>query len=324
MPCRPSPEEEAWAAAAAIEQLRQTASGFDRQRGVTIQLLRRLLRHAGLLQDFGQSVLAAIQTAPTTPLITGGDERATAKRQVRDAEVNLCVARYTLLQIVSLLPHQIVTPYAAGINAERSDHLRHRMDDCAAELAMLAGRITDLTGSDANAAELIRLRAEVERLRGMDPQLLLANRDFTAVVPCPRCGRALPMLPGLDPEALDLIAADLGTGNKIQAIKRLRDATRLGLALSKTYVECPHGISSPGPTAPLPPVETQPAQCRKCGMVMPPVPGVAPMLVNLLLVEVADKRSKEKAINLLHVASHWGLKESREYLECPHRTPGPR
>jgi hypothetical protein len=320
MPCRPSPEEEAWAAAAELDTLRQRAAEFDRQRHITIDLLVKMLADAKLGPAFVRTVLGQVHSALTTTEIPGNDERSTAQRLRLDAEISLCIARATLMQVIPLLPRAVVERQANRIVAERTDHLRHRLDDWMAESATLARRIADLTGSTDEPAELVRLRTELQRLRGLTPDQLVANREFTPGTPCPHCSRILPELPGLDPTLIALIAVRLGQRQTLVAIKLVRDATGLGLAQAKRYCDCPHDVGVPLPAV-TPPAGRSPYRCPTCRSLLPPLGGLSVELADRMLAYAAAGHHHDLR-SLLRQATGWSDQQARSYLYCPHRLPG--
>jgi len=61
---------------------------------------------------------------------------------------------------------------------------------------------------------------------------------------CPACRAMLPPLPAMAADQLELVASLLRDGRKIEAIKEVRAATRLGLKEAKDYVDCPHRLPS--------------------------------------------------------------------------------
>jgi hypothetical protein len=280
MPCRPSPEEESWAAQEALEQ----AERLRQQRVVTLALLRRLLIGAGLDPDVVVRLVRLAEIPPEPVVMVDGDERAHAVRVRQQAEVHLCIARFALMQMVSLLPWRIKAPLADEIAQERRDHLRHRLDDCAAEAATLAQRIAELTGPQGSSAEVAALRQELERLQSLTPDQLLANRDFSAGVPCPRCHRSLPELPGVTPAQRVEIAAAIDRGDTIAAITLIRRLTGLGLAEGKRYVSCPHGYGQRGFQVVPPVTGLSPFRCPRCGESLPRLPNLTVRLIDHLQV----------------------------------------
>jgi len=320
MACRPSPEEEAWAAEYAVKEQTHRAGVCDRQRAITVDLLQRLLATTGLPPEFVQTVQACVFSAPSTPVAGVGDESANALRLLRDAEVHLCVARHALLQIVPFLPVESVAPFAARIAIERSAHLAHRQEDCAAELATVERRINDLAQSTSGAAELAWLRSEAERLRGLDAQQLLANRDFTGPT-CAKCGLPMPMLPGLDAAKLAIIVKTFAKGKDMKAIKLVREATGLGLNEAWAYTFCPHGPKKPAHVESL--VQRNDmlaARCHLCGTFLPLTAKITPALADSL-VEHSIANRRFDAVKALGDATGWGLKAVDGYLRCPHRLP---
>ena len=323
MPCRPSPEEEAWAAAAALDALRQRAAEFDRQRALTLDLLMQVLAESRLGPAFVSTVLGSIATAPTTTVMPTGDEHTQAQRLQADAEISLCRTRAVLMQVIPLMPNAVVARHAERIAAERDAHLRHRREDGAAEVSALAHRLTELIGTSAEPAELARLRAEIDRVQAIAPERLLANREFTPGTVCPRCGQALPELPGLDATLLALIAARIGMGQTLAAIKLVHEATGLGLAPAKRFVDCPHGSGQPLPAVPPPPSARSPFRCRTCRNLLPPITGLSSEVAQRMLLDaVADRQSDLRST--LRQVTGWSEAEAKAYLYCPHRVPKQR
>lgn len=314
MPCRPTREEEAWAEGFDVQQAQGRMAEFDRQRGITIMLLRRLLGDAGLAPQVIARVLSLVHTEAATTVMPGDDPRAVARRGEQDAEINLCVARFALLHIVPLLPTAAVAPFAERIRAERRDHLHHRQEDRDAELAMLTQRIVALQPTTVQPTasgppeppEVNRLRSEYDRLRALTPEQLLANRDFSAGVQCSHCNQVLPRLPGMTATQVTSIAEKLERGARLQAVSEFRDISGLDAREGMRYITCPHGNDLPFPAfkpiTPEPePAERSPFRCRTCGKPLPPIAGLTgEQSIQLLLLSGRGRKpERERLIALL-------------------------
>lgn len=316
MPCRPSPEEESWAAREALEQ----AERMRQQRVVTLALFRRLMVGAGLDPEVVVRLMRLAEIPPDPVVMVGHDERAHALRVRQQAEVHLCIARFALMQVVSLLPWRIKAPLADEIAQERRDHLRHRLDDCAAEAATLAQRITELSGPGGCSAEVVALQRELERLQSLTPDQLMSNRDFSAGVACPRCQRPLPELPGMTPAHLVDVASAIHRGDTYAGVVLIRRVTGLGLAEGKRYVTCPHGIGERAFQV-VPPVSgLSPFRCPRCGESLPRLPNLTVRQIDHLQVSLAKDRWDE-VFSLLRQATGWDHAQTKRYVQCPHPLP---
>jgi hypothetical protein len=296
-------------------------------------LLRRLLGDAGLAPQVIARILSLVHTGAAITVMPGDDPRTVARRGEQDAEINLCVARYALLQVVPLLPLTAVAPLAERIRAERRDHLHHRQEDRDAELAMLAQRIAALqptalqptTGGPQEPTEVTRLRSEYERLRALTPEQLMANRDFSAGVQCSRCNQVLPLLPGMTAAQVTSIAAKLERGALLQAVSEFQSISGLETREGMRYLTCPHGNDLPFPAfkpiTPVPePTERSPYRCRTCRKPLPPITGLTSeqSLQLLLLSQRRSKPERARLIALLCEITGWDLAQTRRYLACPH------
>jgi ribosomal protein L7/L12 len=266
----------------------------------------------------------------TRDLMGIDDPRRAARLRLKKAEENLCVARHSLLQFVACLPVEAIKAYATAIEMERLKHLAHRQEDFEAELRALERQIQAVApklspdqaalSAPSAVAELARLLAEVAHLKNLTPADLLASRDFsTGHVKCPACSKFLPLLPGLDAGKMSAIAGEIGRNNRIGAIALLRSATGLGLLHGKFYVDCPHVV--PGVSAVQNPADgTAHFLCATCFYAFPTVGGITASTLSSVLELVAAGKTIA-AIMAVRAATNWDLKEAKEYVMCPHRTP---
>jgi ribosomal protein L7/L12 len=133
-------------------------------------------------------------------------------------------------------------------------------------------------------------------------------------VSCPRCHAFLPPLPGADEYAL-IELAELMRENLIESIKRVRELSSIGLAEAKRYVDCPH--LSPLPQPPAPPRALDgPVHCPSCSRALPPI-DATPTQAHQLQVALGNRRVIE-AIKIVREITNAGLREARDYVECPH------
>ena len=138
---------------------------------------------------------------------------------------------------------------------------------------------------------------------------------------CPACRSELPPLPGVPQSRNEDVAAALERNEKIQAIKLVRELTSAGLKEAKDYVECPHPLPTSVRT-PAPVDDGDPLKivCPGCEQALPPIPGVP----SSGLAEIAAclvRGEKIQAIKILRQFNSCGLKEAKDYVDCPHVAP---
>jgi len=134
---------------------------------------------------------------------------------------------------------------------------------------------------------------------------------------CPSCGHPFPL-----PSRSDEVARELAAGNKIMAIKIVREVTGLGLKEAKDYVECGHNA---GAASAPPPPTTAPSTlgaCPSCGkpLVVPGADGPRAAAIAAAL----QRGAKIDAIKTVREVTGWGLKEAKDFVECPHPTTSVR
>ncbi|HEU5086057.1 MAG TPA: ribosomal protein L7/L12 [Roseiflexaceae bacterium] len=122
------------------------------------------------------------------------------------------------------------------------------------------------------------------------------SRDVTVVPSAPQPGVGTPQAaPGGD-EGDAAVAQLLARGNKIEAIKLVRERTGWGLKEAKDYVEAlPNAPPLPAPVAPEAPVSA----------------GSMDDEARALLA----KGQKIVAIKLVRERTGWGLKEAKDYVD---------
>jgi ribosomal protein L7/L12 len=135
-------------------------------------------------------------------------------------------------------------------------------------------------------------------------------------IACPTCRVPLPVLAGVDEYAL-LEVAELMASSKIDAIKRVRELSGCGLREAKEYVECPHRTVLPVVAAPAPPVPAGDVACPACGRPLPPLARMTPSHLRTV-ANFLGKQRKIEAIKEVRARTGWGLKEAKDYVDCPH------
>lgn len=145
---------------------------------------------------------------------------------------------------------------------------------------------------------------------------------------CPACRAPLPELAGVPTTELDQIARMLADQQKIMAIKRVRELTRCGLKEAKDYVECPHAVpycmacapdSTTGSAQAATPATTDPA-CPVCHERFPLLAGMDPDRYGEMAREAA-RGNKINAIKIAREITGCGLREAKDFIECPHAIP---
>jgi ribosomal protein L7/L12 len=136
---------------------------------------------------------------------------------------------------------------------------------------------------------------------------------------CPSCGKPFPL-----PSRADEVARELAAGNKIMAIKIVRELTGLGLKEAKDYVECPHTTAA-ATTPSSPPTTAAPTTlgaCTSCGkpLVIPGADGPRAAA----FAEALGRGAKIDAIKIVREVTGWGLKEAKDFVDCPHASPSVR
>lgn len=138
----------------------------------------------------------------------------------------------------------------------------------------------------------------VSELTGMTLQE--AGREVVQIQATLRPSAAAPDEPLPDPDLLPELTRLLAAHQKIEAIKRLHEATGWGLKESKDYVEAlERGESVPAPAPASPPAPYAPA--------LEDLPDTV-----LALLEM-DR--KIEAVKVVREVTGWGLKESKDYVD---------
>lgn len=142
---------------------------------------------------------------------------------------------------------------------------------------------------------------------------------------CPDCRRELPAIAGAPPSRLEEVAAELAAGRKINAIKIVRELTLWGLKEAKDYVECPHPLAGPlrgEVRQTVPDAMSGLRLCPECRRELPPLAGVPASRLHDVAAAL-ERGNKIEAIKLVREISGLGLKEAKDYVECPHRPQEP-
>lgn len=320
MPCRETPEELAWAAATALDHLRQSVTAYEQERASALALLHELLAGSRLSQETVRTVLALVES----PVAANGpaeDERTIVERRLRQAEIAVCILRSTLIQVLPLLPPATLALHAKRIATLRIDHLHHREQDRAAALATIARRVESLSGNASGSADLAHATAEMTRLQHLTPEELLGTGEFRSPTPCPLCGAPLPTPPGLEPAQMEVLAAWIATGNRLDAIKCIGKATGLRLGECHQFITCPHRVTprADGDEA----GDISPYICRTCHQPLPTFAGLTRDLAKRMRSWLVADKPRAGLVTLVQDATGWDLNQTRRYLECPHRLPKP-
>jgi ribosomal protein L7/L12 len=143
-------------------------------------------------------------------------------------------------------------------------------------------------------------------------------------VSCPSCRGALPAIGG-DPARLAEVAGHIAGRRLIEAIKLVRELTGAGLREAKEYVDCPHRPLAGREPAPIASshvgrVGSPGLACPLCARPLPPIPGATRADFAEIAGQLA-RGNKIAAIKHVRQISGWGLRESKDYADCPHRAP---
>lgn len=144
-------------------------------------------------------------------------------------------------------------------------------------------------------------------------------------VACPSCRRPMPLLVRMTTTSLQAVVDFIGKRRLIDAIKEVRAATGLGLKEAKDFVECPHAappslLASREPACDPSPAPAEAPVCTICFKPFPSIPVGAAVLVQI--AALVKQHQPINAIKVLREATGWGLKESKDYVQCPHIAPG--
>jgi ribosomal protein L7/L12 len=164
--------------------------------------------------------------------------------------------------------------------------------------------VPSASGNKAEVAELLARGKKIEAIKLVREQTGLGLKEAKDFVETLEAGQlpAVSMPATVPPPADPMHAASalLATGNKIEAIRLVREQTGLGLKEAKDYVEALEAGQIP--TVPVPPTAPQP---------------LANMDAAARLLLAQDK--KIEAIKLVREQTGVGLKEAKDYVEALER-----
>ncbi len=137
-------------------------------------------------------------------------------------------------------------------------------------------------------------------------------------VTCPSCSREMPFIECTPTQRFHLQAL-VGNRRLIDAIKLVREITNVGLRAAKDYIDCPHApVGKVLPAAA--PTTIEVVLCPSCSRPFPTFPGATAAGLAAIQTELKG-RNKIMAIKLVREMTGWGLKESKDFVDCPHRLP---
>ena len=181
-----------------------------------------------------------------------------------------------------------------------------QVPDLAADVVYEARRLMD-DGKKNDAIKLVRAASDmdlktasqyVEALGDVSGNTAFAARAATSSAHTSSPGGALP------PEVVQEVQAMMMQGNKILAIKKVREFTGLGLKEAKDYVDA------------LPPLGHMPQMPVSGYEVTPKIDTVE---MDAAVRELLAQRKKIEAVKLVREMTGWGLKEAKMHVDALQR-----
>lgn len=181
--------------------------------------------------------------------------------------------------------------------------MRRSHDTSSSQAAMISGvHVPDDVLSEVrsflDAGDKIRA---IQRVHEVTHCGLRAAKNYVDALthnPTPSSFPAAPAVPNPDVDIQQIALRFLSKGQKLEAIKRVREVTGWGLREAKDYVEAVEGGS-------VPPRSSWPTSA-----------GIVPEgLRDEVLTLLSDKR-KIEAVKLVRAHTYWGLKEAKDYVDA--------
>lgn len=140
---------------------------------------------------------------------------------------------------------------------------------------------------------------------------------------CPHCNQPIPILESLSETANTELIELMSRHLTMLSIEKLCKHTQLTFEQARAYLECPHGVPRNKPSVSVNKTSTkgqEPPLCSLCKMALPKIENIEwSALRNVALL--IRKKEKISAIKEIKQLTHWSLRDSKQYVDCPHQLP---